>query len=117
MVKGSQDYGLIVMADAGYRRADRRDKLPLWLGELTSDPSRLNLSTDEAVKRSRAFLKQMAQPPPLSHTSPLALEQLCAHACYSPVKAPGVADGQVKAEDRAGMAAGERPRGIKRERA
>jgi len=52
---------MMIFADQRYNRADRRNKLPRWIGQYL-DTANINLSTDSAVHIARDFFKQMAQP-------------------------------------------------------
>jgi len=61
VIRHKNDYGIMVLADKRYNRADKRTKLPGWIQNyLTED--RLNLSTDTAVAICKKFLLEMAQP-------------------------------------------------------
>lgn len=53
--------GMMVFADKRYQRADKRSKLPGWIGEYLRE-SHLNLSTDMLVQITRVFMRNMAQP-------------------------------------------------------
>ncbi|KAJ1722329.1 TFIIH/NER complex ATP-dependent 5'-3' DNA helicase subunit [Coemansia erecta] len=61
VLRGKTDYGLMILADKRYSRADKRSKLPRWIGTCLTETS-LNLSTDMAISLVRKFLKVMAQP-------------------------------------------------------
>ncbi|KAJ1934866.1 TFIIH/NER complex ATP-dependent 5'-3' DNA helicase subunit, partial [Linderina macrospora] len=61
VLRGKTDYGLMVLADKRYSRADKRSKMPRWIQECMTETS-LNLSTDMAVGLTRKFLKLMAKP-------------------------------------------------------
>ncbi|KAJ2139837.1 TFIIH/NER complex ATP-dependent 5'-3' DNA helicase subunit [Coemansia sp. RSA 788] len=61
VLRGKTDYGLMVLADKRYSRADKRSKLPRWISTCLTETS-INLSTDMAVGLARKFLKAMAQP-------------------------------------------------------
>ena len=63
VIRSKADYGMMVFADARYQRADKRDKLPGWIGGRLRD-AHLNLSTDGLVVAARAFMRAMAQPLP-----------------------------------------------------
>nr|CAG4640640.1 EOG090X01B4 [Eulimnadia texana] len=60
-LRGKTDYGIMILADKRFSRADKRTKLPRWIQEHLKD-SLCNLSTEEAVQVSRRWLRQMAQP-------------------------------------------------------
>ncbi|KAJ2725929.1 TFIIH/NER complex ATP-dependent 5'-3' DNA helicase subunit [Coemansia sp. Benny D115] len=61
VLRGKTDYGLMILADKRYSRADKRNKLPRWISTCLTENS-LNLSTDMAISMTRKFLKVMAQP-------------------------------------------------------
>jgi len=61
VMRGKTDYGIMVLADKRFGRADKRGKLPKWIQEHLRD-SMTNLSTEEAVQISRKWLRLMAQP-------------------------------------------------------
>ncbi|TPP62187.1 ERCC2 [Fasciola gigantica] len=60
-IRGKSDYGIMVLADKRYARADKRSKLPSWIQSQLQDAF-VNLSTEEAVQASRRFLRLMGQP-------------------------------------------------------
>ncbi|CAL8086325.1 unnamed protein product [Calicophoron daubneyi] len=60
-IRGKSDYGIMVLADKRYARADKRCKLPAWIQSQLQDAF-VNLSTEEAVQASRRFLRLMGQP-------------------------------------------------------
>ncbi|XP_046567122.1 LOW QUALITY PROTEIN: general transcription and DNA repair factor IIH helicase subunit XPD-like [Haliotis rubra] len=60
-LRGKTDYGIMVLADKRFARADKRGKLPRWIQEHLNDHF-CNLSIDEAVQVSKKFLRMMAQP-------------------------------------------------------
>ena len=66
VIRGKNDYGLVIFADARYNKQDKRSKLPAWIQQFMSD-SYSNLSTDIAMASARQFLRQMAQPLGASH--------------------------------------------------
>ncbi|KAF4748317.1 General transcription and DNA repair factor IIH helicase subunit XPD, partial [Perkinsus olseni] len=61
VLRSKQDYGLMVLADARYARADKRKKLPPWIGKFLI-PAFSNLTVDMAVSSAREFLLSMSQP-------------------------------------------------------
>ncbi|KAJ2737755.1 TFIIH/NER complex ATP-dependent 5'-3' DNA helicase subunit, partial [Coemansia sp. BCRC 34490] len=61
VLRGKTDYGIMVLADKRYSRADKRSKLPKWISACLVEAN-LSLSTDMAIERSRKFLKYIAQP-------------------------------------------------------
>ncbi|CAH8843382.1 unnamed protein product [Trichobilharzia szidati] len=60
-IRGKSDYGIMVLADKRYARADKRFKLPGWIQSQLQDAF-VNLSIEEAVQASRRFLRLMGQP-------------------------------------------------------
>eukprot|EP01132_Coremiostelium_polycephalum_P004981 gene4981-6202_t len=61
VIRGKNDYGIMIFADKRYNRLDKRSKLPQWIQQFCH-PQHLNLSTDMAISLSRQFLKEMGQP-------------------------------------------------------
>ncbi|KXS18878.1 DNA repair helicase [Gonapodya prolifera JEL478] len=61
VLRGKTDYGLMVFADKRFARADRRNKLPKWIGQGFTEAT-VNLSTDMAVQMAKKFLRTMSQP-------------------------------------------------------
>ncbi|KAL6056392.1 General transcription and DNA repair factor IIH helicase subunit XPD [Balamuthia mandrillaris] len=61
VIRGKNDYGIMVFADKRYNRLDKRNKLPKWIADYMQH-SHLNLSTDMAMSLAKTFLKEMAQP-------------------------------------------------------
>ena len=60
-LRGKSDYGVMVLADKRYSRADKRSRLPNWIQTSLTDAVS-DLSTDEAVHLVRKFFRLMAQP-------------------------------------------------------
>eukprot|EP01036_Dinobryon_divergens_P032636 gene32636-42270_t len=58
---GRTDYGIVILADSRYNRADKRSKLPPWIVQFIRESS-LNLSTDLAMDQMKQFLKVAGQP-------------------------------------------------------
>jgi DNA excision repair protein ERCC-2 len=63
VLRGKDDYGVMVLADRRFARADKRDKLPKWITEAMSEAC-VNCSTDMAVAMAKKFLRTIAQPGP-----------------------------------------------------
>ena len=63
VIRGKNDYGLVIFADARYSKEDKRSKLPVWIQQFMTD-AHSNLSTDVAMAAARTFLREMAQPAP-----------------------------------------------------
>jgi DNA excision repair protein ERCC-2 len=61
VLRGKTDYGIMILADKRFQRADKRLKLPRWIQEHLRD-SMCDLSVEEAVQISKKWLRQMAQP-------------------------------------------------------
>lgn len=61
VIRSKTDYGLMILADSRYNRADKRSKLPKWILQFLHE-GYLNLSTDTAVQHVRQFLRVMGQP-------------------------------------------------------
>lgn len=61
VLRGKQDYGLMILADRRFARSDKRSKLPRWINQAILD-AHVNLSTDMAVQLAKQFFRQMAQP-------------------------------------------------------
>jgi len=61
VIRGKNDYGLVIFADSRYAKHDKRSKLPAWIQQFMSD-SLCNMSTDVAMASARQFLREMAQP-------------------------------------------------------
>ena len=61
VLRGKDDYGVMVLADKRFGRADKRQKLPKWINQQMSEAN-ANISTDMAIVNARKFLRSMAQP-------------------------------------------------------
>ncbi len=61
VIRSKTDYGLMILADSRYNRADKRGKLPKWIQQFLNEGF-LNLSTDTALQYVRQFLRIMGQP-------------------------------------------------------
>jgi DNA excision repair protein ERCC-2 len=72
-LRGKTDYGIMCFADKRFARADKREKLPLWIRNFLNDCD-CNLSVEEAIQKSKRWLKQMAQP--LTHKDQLGVSLL-----------------------------------------
>ncbi|EZG56010.1 DNA repair helicase [Gregarina niphandrodes] len=75
VIRSKTDYGLMVLADYRYGRADKRKKLPEWVLECL-DPHHTALSVDVAVQVARDFLIEMSQPYQISMRSRLDFDAL-----------------------------------------
>jgi DNA excision repair protein ERCC-2 len=61
VIRSKSDYGLMVLADARYARADKRSKLPKWVAQALRD-AHVGLPTDACLVVARRFMRAMAQP-------------------------------------------------------
>lgn len=61
VLRGKEDYGLLVLADKRYGRYDKRGKLPRWIQEAISD-AQVDLTVEMAGQLARRFFREMAQP-------------------------------------------------------
>ncbi|KAI9217877.1 transcription factor TFIIH complex subunit Rad15 [Blastocladiella britannica] len=61
VLRGKNDYGLMIFADRRYAREDKRSKLPRWMSSQFKQAD-TNCSTDMAISSAKMFLRQMAQP-------------------------------------------------------
>jgi DNA excision repair protein ERCC-2 len=59
VLRGKEDYGIMVMADRRFQK--KRNQLPKWIAQALQD-SDANLSVDQAVAVSKAFLRDMSRP-------------------------------------------------------
>eukprot|EP00920_Eleutheroschizon_duboscqi_P006534 GHVT01015475.1.p1 GENE.GHVT01015475.1~~GHVT01015475.1.p1 ORF type:complete len:456 (-),score=70.68 GHVT01015475.1:608-1975(-) len=60
VIRNKSDYGLMVLADCRYSRADKRNKLPPWILKYL-DNAHLALTTETAISVARSFLRRMSQ--------------------------------------------------------
>ncbi|KAA8491366.1 DNA repair helicase XPD [Porphyridium purpureum] len=61
VIRSKADYGIMVLADKRYVRADKKNKLPPWILGCMEDKL-LDLDTEMCVTGAKQFLKEMAQP-------------------------------------------------------
>lgn len=61
VLRGKNDYGLMIFADRRYARHDKRAKLPRWIDAAIADAN-ASLSTDSAAHVAKHFFREMAQP-------------------------------------------------------
>ncbi|OWB72763.1 hypothetical protein B5S31_g2485 [[Candida] boidinii] len=59
VLRGKDDYGVMVMADRRFAR--KKNQLPKWIAQGLLD-SDINLSTDMAIASAKKFLRTLAQP-------------------------------------------------------
>ena len=81
VIRGKNDYGLVVLADHRYNKQDKKSKLPQWIQQFMTEPLS-NLSTDVAMHAARQFLREMAQPAPAHKNVSLAEAELVRHTSY-----------------------------------
>lgn len=60
VLRGKDDYGLMIMADKRYARLDKRNKLPKWISESIIDAN-VNLTVDMSIQLGKKFFRNMAQ--------------------------------------------------------
>ena len=58
VIRKKNDYGLMILADKRYAHSDKREKLPRWIRNYIENYN-INISTDQAVYKSRNFYKDM----------------------------------------------------------
>ena len=79
VIRGKNDYGLVVFADSRYSKHDKRSKLPAWIQQFMTE-TLSNLSTDLAMACARQFLREMAQPVTNRRNVSLSEQELmCSH--------------------------------------
>jgi hypothetical protein len=61
IIRSKTDYGVVILADSRYNRADKRSKFPPWITQFIRE-SNLNLSTDVAIQQIKQFLRVAGQP-------------------------------------------------------
>ncbi|KAM0679286.1 TFIIH/NER complex ATP-dependent 5'-3' DNA helicase subunit [Binucleata daphniae] len=60
VIRGKNDYGLMIMADYRFDKSDKKTKLPKWILECL-EQGNTNLSIDMAVCIAKRFYREMAQ--------------------------------------------------------
>jgi len=63
VIRSKTDYGIMVLADQRYSRADKRSKLPSWIRRYIKD-NHLNMSTDMCVSSAKDFLSKVSRKEP-----------------------------------------------------
>ena len=61
VIRSKTDYGLVILADSRYNKADKKSKFPQWITQFLTESS-LNLSSEQAVLQIKSFLREMSQP-------------------------------------------------------
>jgi len=77
-VRDRRDYGVLVLADRRFGKADKQALAPAWLRDLMK-PEVLSLSTEGAVSRARLFLQHAAQEHEATPTRAMSLDELHSH--------------------------------------
>lgn len=63
VIRSKTDYGLMILADQRYSKADKRSKLPNWIRKYIKD-THLNMSTDMCVSQAKEFLSKVSRKEP-----------------------------------------------------
>lgn len=91
VVRGKSDYGMMVLADSRYGRADKLSKMPQWISQYLRGDL-LNMSIVEATQLARRFFHDMAKPMTARMESSIDMD--LSRALYVPgppvVEGPGV---------------------------
>lgn len=61
VIRNKNDYGVVVLADKRYVRADKRNKLPPWILSLLPD-QHIDVDSTAALSIVRSYIRAMAQP-------------------------------------------------------
>lgn len=61
VIRSKTDYGIVLLADGRYGRADKRTRFPPWIQQFLRD-SGVNVSTETALDLIKNFLRQLGQP-------------------------------------------------------
>lgn len=61
VIRNKNDYGVVVLADKRYVRADKRNKLPPWILSLLPD-QHVDVDSTAALSIVRTYIRAMAQP-------------------------------------------------------
>eukprot|EP01016_Furgasonia_blochmanni_P002677 TRINITY_DN11043_c0_g1_i2.p1 TRINITY_DN11043_c0_g1~~TRINITY_DN11043_c0_g1_i2.p1 ORF type:complete len:831 (+),score=146.97 TRINITY_DN11043_c0_g1_i2:59-2551(+) len=61
VMRGKNDYGIMIFADKRYSKQNKRDKLPNWIKNYM-EPNNMKLSVDLALTVARDFFRRMGQP-------------------------------------------------------
>ncbi len=81
VIRGKNDYGLVILADNRYNKHDKRSKMPQWIQQFMTDATS-NLSVDVAIASARQFLREMAQPVPAGRNVSMSEAELQRHPSY-----------------------------------
>jgi hypothetical protein len=104
VIRSKTDYGIVILADSRYNRADKRSKFPPWILQFMKESS-MNLATDAAVDQIKTFLRQMGQPIEQAALHEILLNEAQVSSMFQRHKVPGVPDAAAAAAAAAAMAA------------
>jgi hypothetical protein len=91
VIRSKTDYGIVILADSRYNRADKRSKFPPWILQFMKESS-MNLATDAAVDQIKTFLRQMGQPIEQAALHEILLNEAQVSSMFQRHKVPGVPD-------------------------
>jgi len=75
VIRKKNDYGIMIFADKRFAHLDKREKLPKWIKNYI-EPANVNISTDQAVYKTRQFFKEMGQEYKIDSTQYYTLQDL-----------------------------------------
>lgn len=61
VIRSKTDYGIVILADSRFNKADKRSRFPPWIKQFVRESSQ-NLTTEVAVEQIKVFLKELGQP-------------------------------------------------------
>lgn len=91
VIRSKTDYGVVILADSRYNRADKRSKFPPWILQFLKESS-MNLPTDGAVDQIKTFLRLMGQPVDQESLHSILLNEAQVSSMFHVHKLPGTAD-------------------------
>ncbi|CAK66212.1 unnamed protein product (macronuclear) [Paramecium tetraurelia] len=62
VLRGKQDYGIMIMADKRFAQKSKLSKMPRWIYKQLDQSRCLNITSETAITVVRDFFRQMAQP-------------------------------------------------------
>ncbi|CAD8076131.1 unnamed protein product [Paramecium primaurelia] len=62
VLRGKQDYGIMIMADKRFAQKSKLQKMPRWIYKQLDQSRCLNITSESAITVVRDFFRQMAQP-------------------------------------------------------
>jgi hypothetical protein len=65
LVRSKSDFAALLLADKRYANDSKKKMMPLWL-QASIEDAHASMSTEEAMLAMRVFLREAAQPPPLT---------------------------------------------------